>query len=69
MRFLINVTSKEYLALKYIKKLKGLNMLLVLINISTYIFSPSKKFVQLLVPINISTYLFTSNIKRFHKVI
>jgi len=42
---------------------KGLNMFLVPINMSTFGFSPSKKFLQLLVPIKFSIFIFGLSFK------
>jgi len=41
----------------------GLNMFLVPINISTFYFSPSKKFLQLLVPKKFSIFTFGPSFK------
>jgi len=45
------------------KLIKGLNMFLVPVNILTFHFSPSKKFLQLLVPIKFSIFTFGPSFK------
>jgi len=55
-------TKDIFNPLRYVMLLLGLNMFLVPINMSTFHFSPSKKF-QLLVPLKFSIFTFCPSFK------